>query len=228
MGRVSSSWLRPAPAPARSRVVPPHLGIVTAADHRMPTTDELHQWLQAVAERGDRSAFAALFRHFAPRLKGFLVRSGSSEALAEELVQEAMVQLWRRAASFDPARAQLSTWLYTIVRNLRVDHHRRQAGRPEGEIDAAGADADEFSDATGDDAALQPEAQLLAAQRERRVRHALAALPPEQAQVLRLSFYEEHAHPAIARDLGIPLGTVKSRIRLAVAQLRRLLDGLEP
>ncbi|MCA0244549.1 MAG: sigma-70 family RNA polymerase sigma factor [Proteobacteria bacterium] len=194
----------------------------------LPTTDELHQWLQAVAERGDRGAFAALFRHFAPRLKGFLVRSGCSEALAEELVQEAMVQLWRRAASFDPARARLSTWLYTIVRNLRIDQQRRLAARPGAEAATDDDAADDGFDALGGDAALQPEAQLLAAQRERKLRRALAALPPEQAQVLRLSFYEEHAHPAIARDLGIPLGTVKSRIRLAVAQLRRLLDGLEP
>lgn len=202
-------------------MVPPHVGLVTPADDRMPTTDELNQWVRDVAESGDRSAFAALFRHFAPRLKGFLVRSGCDEALAEELAQEAMVQLWRRAAAFDPARAQLSTWLYTIVRNLRIDHHRRQAGVDHGaELD------DDNTPATDPEAA--PEALLIAAQRQRGVRRALAALSPEQAQVLRLSFYEDHAHAAIARHLGIPLGTVKSRIRLAVAQLRRLLDGLEP
>lgn len=221
MGRVNQSGGRPAGHPGRQRLVPPYVGIVTTADDRMPTNDELNQWMRAVADGADRSAFAALFRHFAPRLKSFLVRSGSSEALAEELVQEAMVQLWRRAASFDPARAQLSTWLYTIVRNLRIDHHRRQAclaEEPEADV----------ADTVGADDELSPEALLLAAQRERRVRQALAALTPEQAQVLRLSFYEEHAHPAIAKDLGIPLGTVKSRIRLAVAQLRRLLDGMQP
>jgi RNA polymerase sigma-70 factor (ECF subfamily) len=188
----------------------------------MPTTDEFNAWVRAVAESADRTAFAALFRHFAPRLKSFLVRSGSSEAVAEELAQEAMVQLWRRASSFDPARAQVSTWLYTIVRNLRIDHQRRQFGRAE--VDAELSD----DEALGADAGMEPEVQMLAAQRERGVRRALEALPPEQAQVLRLSFYEEHAHPAIAKALGIPLGTVKSRIRLAVTQLRRLLDGLEP
>jgi len=222
MGRVSHSWLRPTGEPGWPRVVPPHVGIVTPTDDRMPTTDEFNAWVRAVAESADRSAFAALFRHFAPRLKSFLVRSGSSDAVAEELVQEAMVQLWRRAGSFDPARAQLSTWLYTIVRNLRIDHHRRQIGVAESEAEAFDADV------LGADADMEPEAQMLAAQRERGIRRALAALPPEQAQVLRLSFYEEHAHPAIAKALGIPLGTVKSRIRLAVAQLRRLLDGLEP
>jgi len=222
MGRVSPSWVRPTGEPGWPRVIPPHVGIVTPTDDRMPTADELNAWVRAVAESADRTAFAALFRHFAPRLKSFLVRSGSSEAVAEDLAQEAMVQLWRRAASFDPARAQVSTWLYTIVRNLRIDQHRRQGGLAEIEPESFDGDA------LGADADTEPEAQMLAAQRERGIRRALAALPPEQAQVLRLSFYEERAHPAIAAALGIPLGTVKSRIRLAVAQLRRLLDGFEP
>ena len=99
-----------------------------AAKRRMPTDDEINAWMRSVAEAADRPAFAALFRHFAPRLKSFLVRSGADEALAEELAQETMVVLWRSAASFDPARAQVSTWLYTIARNLRIDHHRRTGG----------------------------------------------------------------------------------------------------
>lgn len=225
MGRVSHSWARPAGGPARPRAVPPHVGIVTTpADLWMPTTDELNEWMRAVAVAADRSAFAALFRHFAPRLKGFLVRAGCDDAQAEELVQETMVQLWRRAASFDPARAGLATWLYTIARNLRIDRHRRDAG-----LDAASEPLDELgADAPGADPDHAPEARLLAAERENHVRAALAALPPEQAQVLRLSFYEEQAHAAIAHELGLPLGTVKSRIRLAVTQLRRLLDGMRP
>ncbi|MBV9891768.1 MAG: sigma-70 family RNA polymerase sigma factor [Rhizobacter sp.] len=214
--------MRPAGEPGRPRAVPPHIAIATPADDRMPDHDELDAWMHAVASAGDRTAFAALFRHFAPRLKSFLVRSGASEAVAEELAQEAMVQLWRRAASYDPTRARVSTWLYTIVRNLRIDHHRRQLG-----LVADSADLDEAADiATEPEQA--PDALLLVAQRERCVRQALAALPPEQAQVLRLSFYEEHAHPVIAASLGIPLGTVKSRIRLAMAQLRRLAEGLDP
>jgi len=222
MGRVTHHRMHPAGQPARPRVAAPHVAIVTPAQARMPTTDELNEWMRAVAGSGDRTAFAALFRHFAPRLKSFLVRSGTGDALAEELAQEAMVQLWRRAASFDPARAQVSTWLYTIVRNLRIDHHRRRTGVVDdrGELDE--------TDTLIADAEAQPEALLLAAQRERGVRRALAALPPEQAEVLRLSFYEEHAHAAIATNLGIPLGTVKSRIRRAVAQLRQLVEGLEP
>lgn len=188
----------------------------------MPNQEELNEWMRAVAGASDRAAFAALFTHFAPRIKGYLMRSGCVDALAEELTQETMVALWRRAASFDPARARLSTWLFTIARNLRIDQ-RRRGGMP------AAADADcSDADQQPADLDLAPDQQALAAQRERNVRTALAELPPEQAQVLVLAYFEEQPHARIAALLGIPLGTVKSRIRLAVAQLRRRLEGLEP
>jgi RNA polymerase sigma-70 factor (ECF subfamily) len=189
----------------------------------MPTDAEFSAWMRAVAESADRSAFAALFRHFAPRIKSFLVRGGASEALAEELAQETMVVMWRRAASFDPARAQVSTWLYTIARNLRIDHHRRTPGRHTagGPVETP---ADWDPEQQPADAHLTLDELLHVTQRERRVRQALTELPPEQAQVLRLSFFDEQPHGRIAQDLGIPLGTVKSRIRLAVTQLRRILE----
>jgi RNA polymerase sigma factor (sigma-70 family) len=192
----------------------------------MPTADELNDWMHAVAQTADRKAFAALFRHFAPRIKGFLLRCGSSEAQAEELAQEAMVVLWRRAATFDPARARLSTWLYTVARNLRISHLRRSSTA--GEIGAGEMPEEWDADLQAADQQLGPDEQLLAAQREAGVRHALSALPADQALVLRLSFFEEQPHSQIAQDLGIPLGTVKSRIRLAVTQLRRRLEGFGP
>ena len=195
---------------------------LAVADRRMPTNEELNGWMQAVAASADRRAFAALFRHFAPRLNGFLLRGGTDPALAEELVQETMVALWRRAGSYDPQRAQLSTWIFTIARNLRIDHHRRAAG-----IATQAGDDDWDAEQHPADAHLAPDAALAAAQRERAVRLALAELPPEQARVLQLSFFEEHAHSRIAQDLGIPLGTVKSRIRLAMTQLRRILDSYQ-
>ena len=189
-----------------------------AAERRMPTEAEINAWIRAVAETADRPSFAALFRHFAPRIKGYLVRTGTDEALAEELAQETMVALWRRAARFDPARAQVSTWLYTIARNLRIDHHRRRA-------DATAEAPDDWDpEQQPADAHLTPDELLHAAQRERGVLQALAALPPEQAQVLQLAFFEEHPHGRIAEVLGIPLGTVKSRIRLAVTHLRRTME----
>ena len=189
--------------------------------HPMPTTEELNEWMHAVAHGADRQAFAALFKHFAPRLKGYLMRSGCSGELADDLTQEAMVLLWRRASTFDPSRAALSTWLFTIVRNVRIDHQRRRQVAADSHADAVDLwDAD----LEPPDTAPEPDEMLLLAQRERGVQRALARLPEDQALVVKLSFFEEHPHSRIAEQLGIPLGTVKSRIRLAVAQLRRILD----
>ncbi|MEO8464346.1 MAG: sigma-70 family RNA polymerase sigma factor [Gammaproteobacteria bacterium] len=210
-GPSPAGW--PAPL-VFGRVAP----VTDATDRHMPTEDEIDAWMRAVARSADRPAFAELFRHFAPRIKGFLKRGGASDALAEELTQETMVVMWRRAATFDSTRAQVSTWLYTIARNLRIDYHRRAPGgpaEPPSEWDAEQQPAD---------AHLTPDELLHSTQREDRVRQALAELPPEQAQLLRLSFFDEHAHGRIAQDLGIPLGTVKSRIRRAVIQLRHILE----
>lgn len=188
----------------------------------MPTNEELQDWIAAVASTADKQAFAALFRHFAPRVKGFLMRSGSNEALAEELAQETMVAVWRKAASFKAGHASVSTWIFTIARNLRISHFRRL---PQSDsVDEPGVwGLDEHPADTVD----APEERMLIEQRERGVRQALAALPSAQAQILRLSFFDEQAHASIAQELGIPLGTVKSRIRLAVHQLRRALDDFK-
>jgi RNA polymerase sigma factor (sigma-70 family) len=196
--------------------------IVTLQQHRgsMPTSEELGDLLRAVALEQDRQAFAALFRHFAPRVKSYLMRGGSAEGLAEELTQETMISVWRKAALFDARQAGASTWIFTIARNLRVDHFRRQGP---GLAEGLDAEIDQLPDPTP---ALDE--QLHGERRERSVREAIALLSPDQAQVLRLSFYEELPHARIAHDLGIPLGTVKSRVRLAVNHLRRLLDALEP
>jgi len=195
----------------------------------MPTGDELIELARAVALTGDRSAFAVLFKHFAPRIKAYLMRSGLAPELAEELAQETMVNVWRKAASFDPDRAQLSTWIFTIARNLRVDHLRRGHDR---------RGADDGNDASSDDAvdplalavhdAVTLDEQLGTARREAAVRQALRQLAPQQLQILWLSFYDEQSHARIADELKVPLGTVKSRIRLAVSHLRRLLQGIEP
>jgi RNA polymerase sigma-70 factor (ECF subfamily) len=186
----------------------------------MPTTEELNGLAKAVALTGDREAFAILFKHFAPRVKAYLMRAGAADGLAEELTQEAMVSVWRKAALFDPARASVSTWIFTIARNLRVDHLRRQGqaafGLDELDCDAIASPLP------------SPDEQMLTRQREAGVRDALRQLPEEQVQVLRLSFFEDQPHARIAQELGIPLGTVKSRVRLAMNHLRRLLGALEP
>ena len=172
--------------------------------------------IRAIAERRDRAAFAALFVQYAPRLKAYMRRLGAADDAAEEFVQETMLMVWRKAALFDPARAAASTWIFTILRNLRIDMLRRSRPLPP-ELAAAGeaaeaADADDLIDA---------------AQRTARLRAALASLPAEQAEVVRLSFFDERPHAEIERALGIPLGTVKSRLRLAMARLRRVLEGEE-
>lgn len=212
--------------PASGRALPPYLSIAMPPDSRssLPSGEQLSQLLVAVGQGADRQAFAALFKHFAPRLKSYLVRSGSSDAQAEEFAQEAMVNVWRKAASFDPGQAAASTWVFTVARNLRVDHYRRLGHR----MEQTGIVSDEGAALEEADPAPTPEALLFGLECERGVRAALATLPPEQQQVLQLSFFEEHPHARIAAELGIPLGTVKSRVRLALGQLRRKLNGLEP
>jgi RNA polymerase sigma-70 factor (ECF subfamily) len=194
----------------------------------MPSRDELTELIRAVADARDRSAFAVLFKHFAPRVKAYLMRAGTAGELAEELAQETMVTVWRKAAAFDPARAQVSTWVFTIARNLRVDALRRQHGaRADGSGGAeSNPDADPLANAVHD--APSPDERLASARREAAVRQALRHLAPEQLQILWLSFYDDQSHARIASELKLPLGTVKSRIRLATSHLRRLMQGIEP
>lgn len=198
----------------------------------MPSGDELIELVRAVALTGDRNAFAVLFKHFAPRVKAYLIRTGAASELAEELAQETLVTVWRKAASFDSGRAQLSTWVFTIARNLRVDALRRRRDMRPGK----GADLDIDAESNSDGSPLlhderdapTPDERLSGARREAAVRRALQQLAPDQLQILWLSFYDDQSHARIASELNLPLGTVKSRIRLAVSHLRRLLQGVEP
>jgi len=173
----------------------------------------LNHLLLAVAQERDRGAFARLFSHFAPRLKTYLMRLGVDSAGAEELVQEVMLLVWRRADTFDPAQANASTWIFTIARNKRIDILRRER-RPE--IDA-------------DDPALVPAAPepadstVEAHQEAVRLKAAIRTLPGEQADLLRRAYYEDKAHSTISQECGLPLGTVKSRLRLALDRLRKAL-----
>lgn len=169
----------------------------------------------AIAERRDRQAFARLFEHFAPRVKAYLLKLGSGPETAEELAQETLLTVWRRSASFDPARAAASTWVFAIARNLRIDLARRERRPLPGEALA------------NDSEVLQPDAELEAAQDARRVASALKGLTAEQAEVIRLAFYSDKPHSEIAEDLTLPLGTVKSRIRLAMSRLRAILEETE-
>jgi RNA polymerase sigma-70 factor (ECF subfamily) len=193
--------------------------VVMSAEGK-PTNDP-GRWsrlIEAVAITQDRAAFAALFEHFAPRVKTFMLRSGANEASAEEVAQETMLSVWRKAAMFDPASIGAAAWIFTIARNLRIDALRREqrGGLREAELDLE-QQVDDLP---------TPDSQFAAAQSEQRVRAAIAQLSDEQMRVVELSFFEEKAHAEIAQQLQIPLGTVKSRLRLAMARLRTLLGDL--
>ncbi|MSP50048.1 MAG: sigma-70 family RNA polymerase sigma factor [Alphaproteobacteria bacterium] len=176
---------------------------------------ELDDLVQRVGRNRDREAFVRLYRHFAPRVKAYLLRLGADDGAAEETTQETMLSLWRRAESFDPTQAGAGTWVFTIARNRRIDLIRRER-RPEpdnGQIELM-ADPAEPVDQT-----------IAAGQRDSRVRAALETLPQAQAALIQMAYYEDLTQTAIADRTGLPLGTVKSRFRLAFARLKRALEG---
>jgi RNA polymerase sigma-70 factor (ECF subfamily) len=165
--------------------------------------------LLRVRDDQDEAAFAALFEHFAPRVKAFLMRSGASEALAEDCAQDVMATLWRKAHLFDPSRASVATWVFTIARNRRIDVIRRER-RPEPEDLPWGP---EHEPEQADVVALQQESERLG--------RALRDLPEPQRDLITRAYFGELSHSEIAAETGLPLGTIKSRIRLALERLRR-------
>ncbi|HEV7322202.1 MAG TPA: sigma-70 family RNA polymerase sigma factor [Ensifer sp.] len=188
------------------------LAVVSATEEpQAPTADEQVGLLAAVANDRDRHAFAALFRHFGPRLKSYFMRWTVSSGVADDLVQEAMLNVWRRASYFDPERAGVATWIFTIARNVRIDYLRRQR-----DPSALPVDPEEPPASVED--------LLVGAERDARVRDALVALSTDQQTIIRLSYFSEKSQTEIADELQIPLGTVKSRIRLAINRLRALLE----
>lgn len=165
--------------------------------------------LGAIAQARDRAAFAQLFRHYAPRLKSHLLGRGVADPLAEEIVQEVMLSAWRRAHSFDPLRGSASSWLFAMVRNALIDRIRRER-RPEPEPQT-------------DDVELPadcPEHALLAAEGSAALERAMQRLPREQAAVLRDAYFCGQSMSEIAKQRNLPLGTVKTRMRLALERLR--------
>ena len=166
--------------------------------------------VRAIAERGDKAAFSRLFGRFAGRVKGFLIKGGTPADLAEEIAQEVLITVWRKAAQFDPAKASVATWIYTIARNRRIDHARR-ANRPEPDPDDPQFQPDPEPD---------PARQFADGARDETVRAALEALAPEQREIVHLSFFAGLSHGEIAAHLQLPLGTIKSRLRLSFARLR--------
>ncbi|MFN4155718.1 MAG: sigma-70 family RNA polymerase sigma factor [Paracoccaceae bacterium] len=165
-----------------------------------------------VRDHQDKAAFAALFRHFAPRVKAFLMKSGASEALAEECAQDVMATLWQKARLFDAERASVSTWVFTIARNRRIDALRKSR-RPEPEDLPWGPEPE------------PDQAEVLEAQQEtERLGAALSQLPLKQRVLIERAYFGDLSHSEIAAETGLPLGTIKSRIRLALERLRHQMD----
>lgn len=168
--------------------------------------------LDAVRDQKDRTAFAELFAYFAPRLKSFLMKSGTSPDMAEECAQEVMVTVWNKAHLFDPTKASVSTWIFTIARNKRIDMIRKQR-RPEPEdLPWGQEEAPSHTDVIG----LQQETELLG--------RALADLPAKQRELIERAYFGDLTHSEIASETGLPLGTIKSRIRLALDRLRHAMN----
>lgn len=170
-----------------------------------------------IAQRQDRSALAALFNLYGPRVKSMMLKLGANDALAEDLVQETFLTVWRKAALYSSQRGAGSTWLFTIARNLRIDQLRRQSNKPYEDLERLELASD------------LPLGNVVIEQRQvvDRVSAALGALSADQQQVVRLSFLHEMPHAQIAETVGIPLGTVKSRLRLAYERLRPMLEDLQ-
>lgn len=175
-------------------------------------TARLARLLERVGRDRDGDAFRALFDHFAPRVRGFLINRRVPPAQADDMAQDVMMAIWRRASSYDVAKASPATWIYTIARNTHIDHYRKS-------VRAARLD--------GDDPQFHPPEQprpddlYERSEASGSVADAMDALPDEQKQVLQLAFMEGLSHSEVADRLGLPLGTVKSRVRLAMNKLRQ-------
>jgi RNA polymerase sigma-70 factor (ECF subfamily) len=176
---------------------------------------EFAECISKIATERSEPAFDVLFRYFAPRIKSYCLRLGADDSAAEEITQEAMVSLWRNAAQFDPSKAAPSTWIFTIARNLSIDRFRKSR-RPE---------FDPNDPALTPDDQETPDRLVEQIEIEESVRNVMDSLSANERNVVMLSFYDDLSHSEISRQLRLPIGTVKSRIRLAFAKLRSALDA---
>jgi RNA polymerase sigma-70 factor (ECF subfamily) len=171
-------------------------------------------WMLAVRDARDKAAFARLFDFYAPRLKGFVMRGGMDAALAEEIVQDVMLTVWHKAAQFDPERAQVSGWIYQITRNRQIDTIRRTGRAMPEEL----KHEDDHEPDAGQVLAMEQEAGKL--------KQALSRLKPEQRAMIEKAYLGDLTHQEIRDQTGLPLGTIKSRIRLGLDRLRHELKEL--
>ncbi len=191
---------------------------------RMETTREdpgsdqrlLQSLIANIALNQDRAAFEALFVRFGPRIKGMMLKSGASQDVAEDLVQDVMMTVWRKASLYAPDRGNVSTWIFTIARNARIDKLRRQPTQPYIDVETVTLESD----------APDAEEVVIGSQHDSIVREAVALLPKEQKTVIQMAFTDYKPQSEIAKELDLPIGTVKSRMRLAYQKLKEHLEEL--
>jgi len=179
--------------------------------------DHLKELMARLADDHDRDAFRGLFEHFGPRIKAFMMKSGADGAFAEDLVQDVMMTVWRKVGLYAPDRGSVSAWVFTIARNARIDRLRHASSRPYDDVDEVNLASDE----------PDGEARVYDRQRSERVADALAALPDDQRKVMEMAYIRDIPQTSIADELNIPLGTVKSRMRLAYGKLKISLEELQ-
>ena len=175
--------------------------------------------LYRVGQNKDRAAYIKIFEHFAPRLKSYLLKQGANEDAAEEVIQDAMIKVWRKAKMYDPSKAKASTWIFTIARNRRIDLLRK------GKRSEYLSDANIIEETQSDDEQLSVEDFYVQTEEAQILKSKIDELPDEQMKLLEMAFYEDKTHQEIAEETQIPLGTVKSRIRLALGKLRKKIAG---
>ena len=176
--------------------------------------DDLSLCLELIGKNQDKTAFSNIFKFFAPRLKSFLVKAGSSDSQAEEVIQEVMIAVWTKAATYDSNKSSVSTWVYTIARNKRIDKIRKEKRHYLSE-------SDEGLEIPVDST---QEKEIFSAQVSNTLKKYMSTLPDEQSKLLKLSYFYNKTHADISEELKIPLGTVKSRIRLALTKMRHLVE----
>ena len=178
------------------------------------TDDDLTLCVELIGKNQDKLAFNSIFKYFAPRLKSFLVKAGSTDSQAEEVIQEVMIAVWTKSSTYDSNKSSVSTWIYTIARNKRIDKIRKEKRHYLSE-------SDEGLEIPVDST---QEKEIFSAQVSNSLKKYMSNLPEEQSKLLKLSYFYNKTHADISAELKIPLGTVKSRIRLALTKMRHLVE----
>ena len=176
--------------------------------------EDLTLCVELIGKNQDKLAFNSIFRYFAPRLKSFLVKAGSTDSQAEEVIQEVMIAVWTKSSTYDSSKSSVSTWIYTIARNKRIDKIRKEKRHYL-------SDSDEGLEIPVDST---QEKEIFSAQVSINLKKYMSNLPEEQSKLLKLSYFYNKTHADISAELKIPLGTVKSRIRLALTKMRHLVE----